>query len=282
MDLVAQKGINKDHFYIIWLDNLFTSARLLTQLDKEGFRAIGTIRTSTTRREDLEATDGTQAQRISTEPSRGMDPRLLDLRNKWNAGIDWGKLYSYLSKDKRVLELAWKDQNVVLFMTTMSNGQKKIKRLRRRPAKTATNARTSRAVFSQDKARKELLIPEFIDQYNHYMNGVDNADQLRCYYSTQRVHFKSWKPLWHFLLDTTITNSYKIAYYTPERVERVQKTFQETYSYREFRIQLATQLFEHSERPRGKPSTIKHSLSTRVHPAAVIDYSRIYRIGEKP
>ena len=105
-----------------------------------------------------------------------MDPRLLDLRNKWNVGIDWGKLYGYLSKDKRVLELAWKDQNVVLFMTTVSNGQKKIKRLRRRPAKTAINARTSRAVFSQDKARKELLIPKFIDQYNYYMNGVDNID----------------------------------------------------------------------------------------------------------
>ena len=147
LDLVAQEGINKDHFHIVWLDNLFISARLLTQLDEEGFGAAGTVRTSTTRREDLEATDGTQAQRTSTEPNRGMDPRLLDLRNKWNAGIDWGKLYGYVSEDKRVLELAWKDQNVVLFMTTVSNGQEKIKRLRRRPAKTATNARTSRAVF---------------------------------------------------------------------------------------------------------------------------------------
>ena len=45
---------------------------------------------------------------------------------------------------------------------------------------------------------KELDIPEFIDQYNRDMNGVDNADQLRCYYSTQRVYFKSWEPLWHF------------------------------------------------------------------------------------
>ena len=79
----------------------------------------------------------------------------------------------------------------MLFITTVSTGRETVKRLRRRPAKTATNARTSRAVFGEDKARKELLIPEFIDQYNHYINGVDNADQLRCYYSTQRVHFKS-------------------------------------------------------------------------------------------
>ena len=29
LDLVTQKGINKDYFYIIWLDNLFILARLL-------------------------------------------------------------------------------------------------------------------------------------------------------------------------------------------------------------------------------------------------------------
>ena len=72
---------------------------------------------------------------------------------------------------------------MVLFITTVSTGRKKIKRLRRRPAKIATNTRTSRAVFGPDKAQKELAIPEFIDQYNHYMNGVDNVDQLRCYYN---------------------------------------------------------------------------------------------------
>lgn len=279
LDLVSQDGISKDHFHIIWLDNLFTSARLLTRLEDKGFGAAETVRTSTTRREDIEATDGTQAQRTSTEPNRGLDSRLLDLRNKWNAGIDWGKLYGYLSEDKRVLELAWKDQNVVLFMTTVSNGQKKVKRLRRRPAKTATNARTSRAVFGHDKARKELLIPEFIDQYNHYMNGVDNADQLRCYYSTQKVHLKSWKPLWHFLLDTTITNSYKIAHYNVPK--RVQKASWNSQGHREFRIQLATQLFEHSERISGIPSTPKVSLSARVHPAAGREHGHLNRMGDK-
>ena len=153
MDLVAQEGINKDHSHIIWLDNLFTSARLLTQLDEEGFGAAGTVRTSTTRREDLEATNGTQAQRSSTEPNRGLDPRLLELRNTWNTALDWGKLYGCLSENERVLELAWKDQNVVLFMTTVSNGRKTVKRLRRRPAKIAINAYTSRAIFSEE-ARK--------------------------------------------------------------------------------------------------------------------------------
>ena len=109
--------------------------------------------------------------------------------------------------------------------------------------------------------------------YNHYMNGVDNADQLRCYYSTQRVHYKSWKPLWHFLLDTTIVNSYKIHRYTPEQ--------HHYYSQREFRTKLTAQLFEHSERLTGLPDSVKLSLSARVHPTAARDHGRLERMGGK-
>ena len=65
-----------------------------------------------------------------------------------------------------------------------------MKRLRRRPAKTVTNARTPKAIF-EEITTKELDIPEFIDMYNYYINEVDSADQLRCYYNTQRVHIKS-------------------------------------------------------------------------------------------
>ena len=88
LDLVAQEGIAKDHSHIIWLDNLFTSARLLSQLDIEGFGATGTVRTTSTSREELEAKEGTKAQKKSQEPNRGLDQRLLDLRNKWNSALE--------------------------------------------------------------------------------------------------------------------------------------------------------------------------------------------------
>ena len=70
-------------------------------------------------------------------------------------------------------------------MSTVSSGIEIIERLRRRPAKTATNARTSRDIFG-DEAIKKLLIPAFIDDYNYFMGAVDQADQLRSYYSTLR------------------------------------------------------------------------------------------------
>ncbi|CAG8781746.1 25737_t:CDS:1, partial [Dentiscutata erythropus] len=40
--------------------------------------------------------------------------------------------------------------------------------------------------------------------------GVDIADQLRSYYSTQLTVFRAWVPLFFWLLDTAIINSYLI------------------------------------------------------------------------
>ena len=264
LDLLSQHGISDDFQHIVWLDNLFTSARLLKQLEDDGFGAAGTVRTTRTQREQKEAKSGTKAQQkeLEKESNRGLDPQLSDLKFKHKVQLEWGKLYACLSEDQRVLQLAWKDQNVVLFMSTVSNGRDTISRLRRRPTKTATNARTSRAPFGENNV-KQLDIPEFIDTYNHFMNGVDVADQLRSYYTTQRTHFKTWKPLWHFLLDTTVTNAYKIAHCT---LERPNSEPWKHLSHRKFRNRLASQLFEHSERL-GTPFQPRGVLTKHVHPA---------------
>ena len=45
------------HKHIIWLDNLFTSVKLLNQLRKEGIGAVGTVQTTKTRREVVDEWD---------------------------------------------------------------------------------------------------------------------------------------------------------------------------------------------------------------------------------
>ena len=72
---------------------------------------------------------------------------------------------------------------------------------------TATGYRQTVKMFGNEP-RSLLDIPEFIDEYNLWMCGVDIADQLRSYYNTERVHRKIWKPLFSFLLDTIVGNSY--------------------------------------------------------------------------
>ena len=61
LELLAQDGIAKNRNHIVWLDNLFTSVRLLVALKSEGFGAAGTVRTKKTAREVLEEKEGTQA-----------------------------------------------------------------------------------------------------------------------------------------------------------------------------------------------------------------------------
>ena len=64
---------------------------------------------------------------------------------------------------------------MVLFISTVSNGRDTVTRLRRRPAKIAINTRTLRALFL-GKDVKVLNIPEFINLYNYFINGVDIVD----------------------------------------------------------------------------------------------------------
>jgi hypothetical protein len=56
-------------------------------------------------------------------------------------------------------------------MTTRHRIKPKIDRLRRRPKKTASNARISREPFGEAPI-KVLPIPTFIDDYNHYIGGI--------------------------------------------------------------------------------------------------------------
>ena len=159
------------------MDNLFTRQDILVKLRELGFGAAGTVRTTATKREELKQKTGTEAQKKRKEPNRGLDTSLSELKTVHGAQIPWGTMYVKI-KDSRVLQFAWKDQQVVLFMTTVNTDCERVIRKRRRPIKTSTNAITSRASFG-DSSVKELEIPEAIDLYNHYMNGVDVGDQLQ-------------------------------------------------------------------------------------------------------
>ncbi|KAF2801251.1 uncharacterized protein BDZ99DRAFT_349403, partial [Mytilinidion resinicola] len=106
----------------------------------------------------------------------------------------------------KVIEFAWKDATVVLFLSTIYDGTYI---LRKRPSTMSTGYRQTAKVFG-DEARKELDIPDFIEEYNLFMCGVDVADQLRSYYNTERTYRKTWKPLFSFLLDTVVGNCYQL------------------------------------------------------------------------
>ena len=91
----------------------------------------------------------------------------------------------------------------------------------------------------RDQPFKRLEIPDFIDMYNHLMNGVDRADQIRTYYRTNRRNYRTWKPLQNYLFQTTICNTALIwmdqGHLTKKKAGHLK-----------FRTKLASQLMAHS------------------------------------
>ena len=68
-------------------------------------------------------------------------------------------------------------------MTTGYTALEIVEKNRKRPKKTSTSASIARAPFG-DEFTKVLSIPGIIDGYNNGMNIVDQANQLRSYFTT--------------------------------------------------------------------------------------------------
>ena len=95
-------------------------------------------------------------------------------------------------------------------MTTGFRLSEIVYRRRKRPKKTASNAKTTRKPFG-DQPTKILPIPLFIDSYNRYMGGVDQANQLRAAFTTHsRRNLKEYLPGVFWCIDLVVTNSYKL------------------------------------------------------------------------
>ena len=55
--------------------------------------------------------------------NKNISSSLVDLKLIYNSQIPWGTLYAETSEDSTVMEFAWKDAQVVLFMSTVANGK---------------------------------------------------------------------------------------------------------------------------------------------------------------
>jgi hypothetical protein len=87
------------------------------------------------------------------------------------------------------------------------------------------------------KHTRLLPIPEAIDNYNHFIDEVDIADQLQAGFSIQQHGIKPWRPLFYWLLDTTIVNAFCLSEHqrkaklgsTKDKVHSVHRAFCEAF-----------------------------------------------------
>jgi len=93
--------------------------------------------------------------------------------------------------------------------------------MQKKPKNTSVATSITRQPFytfeTTDKGKEEfeytrlLPIPMAIDEYNRFISGVDIADQLRAGFLTQQQGVKQWCPLVCWLLDSSITNAFRLS-----------------------------------------------------------------------
>jgi hypothetical protein len=95
-------------------------------------------------------------------------------------------------------------------MTSGCRIEPKILKNRKRPKATLTNVKIAREPF-RNKSIKLLPIPVFIDDYNHYINRIDKANQLKLSFTTHfKRNQKEFFPGVFFSLNLAAKNSYKL------------------------------------------------------------------------
>lgn len=237
--------------HVIWLDNLFTTIKLLERLRRDGVGAAGTVRTSSTPRELKEANAN---KNNAPESSQDLSPPLPtpptsqltaepddELPNAFNSTQLTQTQLSLLNNEpeerypaKLVVCKAWRDQlswGTIRYATSSTRrvgmfawrdmsvvlfattvGNLEETISRDRRRPGATRTGASQTrALFGDHVRLALDIPLLIDRYNHFMGGVDQFDQLRSYYPILRTHRKTWKALLYLLIDITLVNSYKLS-----------------------------------------------------------------------
>ena len=103
----------------------------------------------------------------------------------------------------------WMDNNFVFCVSTVHRPGKMIKRVRRKPRITNNNRAHVEEIWGKD-GKKEIFIPVLIDDYNHWMGGVDLSDQRIAYYQPDLRCRRTWIPLFIQLLSLTRNNAYHV------------------------------------------------------------------------
>jgi hypothetical protein len=138
---------------LFYIDNYFTSIPLFEELRSCQFGAVGT-----------------------TRPYSEFPSRMKEIKDRFLKKLEWNTLLAKVVQN--TLCLAWQDNSIVLALLnvhTVHTAKDWVTRVRKRPAKKSTNSAIVKKVF-KDLGQKELYIPSFINNYNHFIRGVDVAN----------------------------------------------------------------------------------------------------------
>jgi Transposase IS4 len=114
----------------------------------------------------------------------------------------------------------WYDNTDVLLVSTIHLGDETILKMRRRPKATAGNSGHLSKVWPSGAHTVPITIPRMIDDYNHWMGGVDHADQLISYYRPNLRCVRTWMPIFLHCLDIIRVNSFIVCKKTNKHLKQ--------------------------------------------------------------
>ena len=215
-----------DHKYVVFMDNYFSSVKLFSALRQCGIGSAGTTRTNR-----------------SLWPTELLVQKVNKLPFLTTSGV--------VVND--VLCSVWVDNGVVNFMTTVHELHEEVKRSRKRPKKTSTNAAVIHKYFG-DNHEMIVPIPKWIDDYNMNMGAVDISDQKRGYHAKHLKSRRNWLPLFFFYIQNSVVSSHIL--FSMRRSAKVHPG--------DFRMSIVLQLLNRSKEVKEFESKMVGTRSTKL------------------
>lgn len=178
-------------YYVLHMDNFFTTRALYQRLYELGIGANGTAKAGS-----------------------GIPKELACLGEAMSKQNDHGEWFNYVVGSVNCI--AFCDSASKAMMTTVHDltaEEYVYFDAVKRPGASFKYAKPAEAVeqspISRSSQQTQLRKLYALDEYNQYMGGSDNHAKQTSFYSTaQHYHRRNWLPLFYFLLDAAVTNAY--------------------------------------------------------------------------
>ena len=115
--------------------------------------------------------------------------------------------FFFTTDEHGTLVARWMDNGMVFCVSTVHRVGQTIKRCRRKPRVTPKNKAHVDKVWG-DKGKMDIEIPRLIDDYNHWMGGVDLSDQHISYYHPNLRCRRNWIPMFIQMMSIIRSNAY--------------------------------------------------------------------------
>jgi Transposase IS4 len=239
--LYLASQLSKGPQYCVYLDNLFLNIPVAQCLLAMGIYCMGTTR----------------------KKAIGVPPRLQSYLDN-NSELLWDSTIAEVV-DGNTNCFVWQDNKPVIAISTahsLHRAEDRVQRTRQCPRITSENQRILNPVF-KGLPFKDLFIPKAINDHNHHMKGVDQADALRANFTCHRSpNYRTWWPLFYFLVDVSCVNAYLLWKWSSTDSTRLLSHR----SHRDFMSALCTQLLRSNEKEEEKSVEFLGKTSSRTPP----------------